>query len=64
LLTLSTDTLTSTTNLLTKPEVALSFIMYGFSIMSLSYFITTLFDVPKSGADFAIFLNIIGSVGT
>jgi len=39
-----------------------SFLLYGLSLLSLSYFITTLFDVPKSGADLSVFLNIIGSI--
>lgn len=30
--------------------------------MALSYFISTLFDVPRSGAELSIFLNILGSV--
>lgn len=38
--------------------------MYGLSLMMLAYFITTLFDVPKSGADLIVFLNVIGSLGS
>lgn len=38
------------------------YLLYGLSLMSLSYFISTLFDVPKSGADMSVFLNLIGSI--
>lgn len=38
--------------------------MYGLASLAMGYFLSTLFDVPKSGADVAVFVNIIGSVLT
>lgn len=38
-----------------------SYLLYGLAILALSYFITAIFDVPKSGADASMFISILGS---
>lgn len=62
LLTIPTETLYQNTKILSNWESILSYLLFGFAIMALSYSVTPLFDVPKNGADLAILLTVVGSL--
>ncbi|CAD8056529.1 unnamed protein product [Paramecium primaurelia] len=48
-------------NYLDGGQIVGSFILFGLSQCSQSYFITALFDQPRSGADMSVIITIIGS---
>ncbi|CAD8108025.1 unnamed protein product [Paramecium sonneborni] len=56
------DSVTQPVSYFSPILIICSYLLYAFGLTAQQYFLTTLFDQPKNGADLSMLLNIFGSI--